>query len=62
MTQARRIAVCALLVVGVTTAGCRDHEQSRPLDFEPHVYYGDKLPSLTEQQKRNLQERGNLQR
>jgi hypothetical protein len=32
------------------------------LDFQPHVYRGEKTPSLTELQKRELQERGNLQK
>ena len=44
------------------TGGCRENEQNRPLDFEPHVYRGQKIPSLSEQQKRELQERGGLQR
>ncbi len=62
MAMTHRAAALALLVVAGLGAGCREQEQSRPLDFEPHVYYGEKLPALTEQQKRNLQERGNLQR
>jgi hypothetical protein len=42
--------------------GCRENEQNRPLDFKPHVYQGERTPALTEQQKRDLQERGNLQK
>jgi hypothetical protein len=53
-------AAMALVAAAVLVAGCR--EQGRPLDFEPHVYQGQKLPPLSEQQKRELQERGNLQR
>ncbi len=49
-------ACCALL------AGCREAEQNRPLDFKPHVYRGQKLPPLSEQQRHELQERGNLQK
>ncbi len=52
------LAVAAVLAL----AGCREAEKERPLSFTPHVYSGDKLPTLTEQQKRNLQDRGNLQR
>lgn len=54
----------ALLAGGclLLAAGCRETEQNRPLDFQPHIYQGSKPPSLTEQQKRELQERGNLQR
>jgi hypothetical protein len=51
-------AAAALLLAG----GCRENEQNRPLDFQPHVYQGQKTPTLTEQQRRDLQERGNLQR
>ena len=51
-----------LLVLAVSLSGCRESEETRPLNFEPHHYQGEKLPSLTEQQKRDLQERGNLQR
>ena len=42
--------------------GCRENEENRPLEFQPHVYQGQKTQSLSEQQKRQLQERGNLQR
>ena len=43
-------------------SGCRESEQNRPLDFQPHVYRGEKLPSLTDQQKKELEERGKLQK
>jgi hypothetical protein len=46
----------------VLVAGCREREQNRPLDFRPHVYQGEKSAPLTERQRRDLQERGNLQR
>ena len=61
MAHARRatLLVAAFLVLA---GGCRENEQDRPLDFKPHVYLGQKPPSLSEQQKRDLQERGNLQR
>jgi hypothetical protein len=42
--------------------GCRENEQDRPLEFQPHVYTGQKPPPLSGQQQRDLQERGNLQR
>ena len=51
-------AAAVLLLVG----GCRENEQNRPLDFQPHIYKGEKSPALNEQQKRDLQDRGNLQR
>ena len=40
----------------------QENEQDRPLSFQPHVYKGQKPPSLSGQQQRDLQERGNLQR
>ncbi|HZT49864.1 MAG TPA: hypothetical protein VFA64_17965 [Hyphomicrobiaceae bacterium] len=43
-------------------AGCRESEQNRPLEFRPHVYQGEKPAPLTERQRRDLQERGNLQK
>ena len=49
-------------VAATLAAGCRESEQNRPLDFRPHVYQGDKPAPLTERQRRDLQERGNLQR
>ena len=57
-----RIGPLAAIALAVLMAGCRENEQNRPLDFEPHVYQGPKLPSLTEPQKRELQDRGGLQR
>jgi hypothetical protein len=60
-----RVHWAAFLAVGAfltLSAGCRENEQDRPLDFQPHVYQGQKPQSLSEQQKRALQERGNLQR
>jgi hypothetical protein len=54
--------VAAVVVFAALAGGCREAEQSRPLEFEPHVYRGEKLPSLTDRQQRELQERGELQR
>jgi hypothetical protein len=62
MHMARPHRVLLLAALAIAAGACRETEQNRPLDFEPHVYRGDKLPSLSEQQKRNLQERGNLQK
>ena len=50
------------VAVAALAGGCRENEQDRPLEFQPHVYKGQKPPPLSEQQKRDLQERGNLQR
>jgi len=61
MAQMRWAAVLAAGSL-LLAAGCRENEQNRPLDFQPHVYMGSKPASLTEQQTRELRERGNLQR
>jgi hypothetical protein len=60
----RRTLLAAVLAAGaaVLVTGCRENEQNRPLDFRPHVYQGEKPAALTEQQKRELQERGSLQK
>jgi hypothetical protein len=62
MARPRRVLLLAALAIAAGVGACREAEQNRPLDFEPHVYRGEKLPSLSEQQTRNLQERGNLQK
>jgi hypothetical protein len=58
----RGAALIAALAVVVLAGGCRENEQDRPLEFQPHVYKGQKPPPLSGQQQRDLQERGNLQR
>ena len=62
MAHMRRAALIAAVACLALAGGCRENEQDRPLDFQPHVYQGQKLPSLSGQQQRELQERGNLQR
>lgn len=57
-----RVSLAIAAVALLALSGCRADEQDRPLSFTPHQYGGDKLPALTDQQKRNLQERGTLQR
>jgi hypothetical protein len=56
------VALIAAVAVIALAGGCRENEQDRPLDFQPHVYKGQKPPPLSGQQQRDLQERGNLQR
>ncbi len=62
MAHMRGAALIAALAVVVLAGGCRENEQDRPLEFQPHVYKGQKPPPLSGQQQRDLQERGNLQR
>jgi hypothetical protein len=56
------VALIAAVAVIALASGCRENEQDRPLEFQPHVYKGQKPPPLSGQQQRDLQERGNLQR
>ena len=62
MAHMRGAALIAALAVVALASGCRENEQDRPLEFQPHVYKGQKPPPLSGQQQRELQERGNLQR
>jgi hypothetical protein len=62
MAHMRGAALIAALAVVALAGGCRENEQDRPLEFQPHVYKGQKPPPLSGQQQRDLQERGNLQR
>jgi hypothetical protein len=62
MTHRRRVALIAAVAVIALAGGCRENERDRTLDFQPHVYKGQKPPPLSGQQQRDLQERGNLQR
>ena len=62
MAHVRWAALLWVFASVMLAGGCRENEQNRPLDFQPHVYQGQKPDSLSEQQKRELQERGNLQR
>ena len=62
MAHMRGAALIAAIAAIALASGCRENEQDRPLEFQPHVYKGQKQPSLSGQQQRDLQERGNLQR
>jgi hypothetical protein len=62
MEHRRSVVLIAIVAVLAPAGGCRENEQNRPLEFQPHVYQGQKQPSLNAQQQRDLQERGNLQR
>ena len=62
MAHTGRAALIAAIAIVALAGGCRENEQDRPLEFQPHVYKGQKPPPLSGQQQRELQERGNLQR
>ena len=62
MGKARVVAGLAMLALALSLAGCRESEQGRPLSFEPGVYQGQKPPSLTEDQRKKLHDRGYLMR
>ena len=58
----RRVQAWALIAASAAgLAGCFD-VSDRPLSFEPGVYKGEKPAALTEEQRKALRERGNLQR
>jgi hypothetical protein len=58
MPSSRVLAGLAIMALAASLAGCRESEQGRPLHFEPGVYQGEKPPSLTEEQRKQLHERG----
>jgi hypothetical protein len=62
MAHMRGAALIGAIAIIALASGCRENEQDRPLEFQPHVYKGQKPPPLSGQQQRDLQERGNLQR
>jgi hypothetical protein len=52
------MAGLAIIALAVSVAGCREHEQGRPLRFEPGVFQGEKPPGLTKEQRKQLHDRG----
>ena len=52
----------SLAVAALMLTGCRENEGNRPLSFEPGVFHGDKIPELTVDQRKGLQDRGALQK
>jgi len=49
-----------LLVMGL--AGCREEEADRPVSFEPGVYKGQQDQKLTDENRKALMRRGELQK
>jgi hypothetical protein len=62
ITRTRILAGLAIIALAGSLSGCREREQGRPLRFEPGVFQGEKAPSLTEDQRKRLNERGYLMR
>jgi hypothetical protein len=62
VTRTRVVAGLAIIALAASLAACRESEQGRPLHFEPGVFQGEKPPSLTEEQREKLHERGYLMR
>jgi hypothetical protein len=58
MTRSQVMAGLAVIALAVSLAGCREHEQGRPLSFQPGVFQGEKPPGLTEEQRKQLHDRG----
>jgi hypothetical protein len=59
-----RSAIIAVIVAGVAVglAGCREEEQDRPLHLEKGTYSGKADTELTAEQRRALEQRGQLQK
>ncbi len=55
MMVAASVLVCCL-------PGCSDANRERPLHLEPGVYLGEKSPSLSQAQVKELSDRANLMR
>ena len=49
-------------LAAVTLAGCDEEERNRPLHYEKGVYGGKPDQELTEEERRKLRQRGELQR
>ena len=62
MMISRCVLATLLLTVAVAAGGCRKEEQDRPLSFEPGVYKGQKDEPLSDQNRRDLDERAKLMR
>lgn len=58
----RRILAIAILSGVLAAGGCRKEEQDRQLSFEPGVYKGQKDEPISEQNRRDLEERARLMR
>jgi hypothetical protein len=62
MRRKSSVMVTGLIAIACVVGGCSREEKSRPLSFEPGVYRGDKLPALSDDEQKKLQQRGTLQR
>jgi len=60
MKTALIASVAIILATGL--AGCREEEQNRPLHLDKGVYSGKADTQLTEDQRRELERRGKLQK
>jgi hypothetical protein len=62
MGNAKTVLI-AVFAIGLATglAGCREEEQDRALHLEKGVYAGKPDTPLTEDQRRALEQRGQLQ-
>jgi len=64
MTQATKAVGIGVLLAGLALGlgACRENEQNRPLHLEKGTYSGQPDTELTEDQRRALQQRGQLQK
>jgi hypothetical protein len=62
MSAMRRIALLAGAVAALGLSACRPTEQGRPTGFEQGKYQGVADEKLSEEMRRELQDRGGAQR
>ncbi len=64
MMQTTKVVGIGVLLTGLALGlgACRENEQDRPLHLEKGTYSGQPDTELTEDQRRALQQRGQLQK
>ena len=63
MSNMRTVLIASVaIVLAAGLAGCREEEQDRPLHLDKGVYSGKADTGLTEDQRRALERRGQLQK
>ena len=58
----RYLVMTLVLSSAVVAGGCRQEDRGRPAELRAGVYLGEPMPTLTAEQVKQLQARGNLLR
>lgn len=61
LSRKRLLVTFAAIGVTALVAGCRDNEQDRPLAFDKGVYGGQADEEISEETRKQLQDRVRLQ-